>query len=292
MKKETSTKGACCSTRQKIWGAIALAGLFACGVMIGVGFGSADGNKLHKKQCNAIAAKIVEISNWNSFEQEDIDRLKELNAMYEQVCAGYVADIDAVSRGDLPGNIDDIRACEVIEKVLLERLRPIESNWIKAHIDNIGIYKSLVESGCPENEARYNEMIERETSIMNAIKDALPNENTHACAEIEDLLIQQLPNKDMNSSDTRIERAKIYANLSERGCAENADTYVELAAKELEVARALSDDKFSEPEAVEVVETYKRLEMKQAANEVFQKVQKLTDPAIDFILQVQKIIEE
>ncbi len=60
----------------------------------------------------------------------------------------------------------------------------------------------------------------------------------------------------------------------------------------MEIARALRDDYFNRNETLEVVETYKRLEMKQAAADVLDKVQKLTDPAIDFIIQVQKIIEE
>ena len=36
MVKQNTTKVACCSRRQKIWGVIALAGLFACGLMVGL----------------------------------------------------------------------------------------------------------------------------------------------------------------------------------------------------------------------------------------------------------------
>ena len=90
----------------------------------------------------------------------------------------------------------------------------------------------------------------------------------------------------------RINRAKIYANLSERGCPENAQKFVELAKHELEIARALEDDMFSESETIEVVETYKRLNMQAAAEEIFETAKKLTNPAIDFILEVEKIINE
>ena len=38
MVKQNTTKVACCSRRQKIWGVIALAGLFACGLMVGLAF--------------------------------------------------------------------------------------------------------------------------------------------------------------------------------------------------------------------------------------------------------------
>jgi hypothetical protein len=95
-----------------------------------------------------------------------------------------------------------------------------------------------------------------------------------------------------NYPEIRIERAKIYANLSERGCPENSAKYVEMAKQELAVARALEDDKFDEFETVEVVETYKRLNMQAAAEEIFETAKKLTDPAIDFIIQVEKIINE
>lgn len=241
MKKEKNVKVACCSTRQKIWGVIALAGLFACGWMVGVA-------------------------------------------------------INANGRG----HADE--SCNVIESFLLGRVNPINSDSISQHSENIDIYKVLIENGCAENVEKYNAALQRESAIIEILKnnEAIQHETvtmgnqSQACAEIEQLLTKRLDyyNSGAQDSDTHIERAKIYANLSERGCSEHSQDYVNLAAKELEIARALSDDKFNRDETVGVVETYKRLEMKQAANEVLDKVQKLTDPAIDFILQVQKIIEE
>ncbi|MBQ8294578.1 MAG: hypothetical protein IJX89_04290 [Alphaproteobacteria bacterium] len=121
---------------------------------------------------------------------------------------------------------------------------------------------------------------------------------THAgpkstCAEIEALLLERI-NEPMNPQyqDTHIYRAKIYANLSERGCPENSEKYVTLAKQELEIARALADDEFADEETIEMVETYKRLNMQAAAQEIFETAKKLTDPAIDFILEVEKIINE
>lgn len=111
------------------------------------------------------------------------------------------------------------------------------------------------------------------------------------CGEVERLLLQRLPAAD-DDADDRIDRAKIYANLAERGCPENSETYVELARAELEIARAIENDDFDHEETIEVVETYKRLNMQAAAEEIFEKAKKLTDPAIDFILQVEKIINE
>ena len=95
-----------------------------------------------------------------------------------------------------------------------------------------------------------------------------------------------------NNVENRILRAKIYANLSERGCPENSEKFVEYAKAELDIARALQDDEFNKQDTIEVVETYKRLNMQAAAQEFFDVAKKLTDPAIDFVLQVEKIINE
>ena len=113
------------------------------------------------------------------------------------------------------------------------------------------------------------------------------------CTLIEESLLVRLPNGDEFATvDNRIVRAQIYANLSERGCTENSQKFYELAKQELEIARALSDDEFSQNETFEVIETYKRLNMQAAAEEIFETAKKLTNPAIDFILAVEKIINE
>lgn len=111
------------------------------------------------------------------------------------------------------------------------------------------------------------------------------------CVEVERLLARRLPVASDNV-DNRIERAKVYASLAERGCPENYETYVQLSSQELEIARAIEDDNFDHNETIEVVETYKRLHMQAAAEEIFEKAKKLTNPAIDFIIQVEKIINE
>lgn len=111
------------------------------------------------------------------------------------------------------------------------------------------------------------------------------------CAEIERLLSRHLPDASDNVDD-RILRAKVYASMAERGCPENTETYVEQAKQELDIARAIEDDEFDYNETIDVVETYKRLNMQAAAEEIFEKAKKLTDPTIDFIIQVEKIINE
>lgn len=114
------------------------------------------------------------------------------------------------------------------------------------------------------------------------------------CGKIEQLLLVRLYPVNTQDSEAHIENAKIYANLSERGCAVNSEKYKELARQELEIARALNDDNIqNDPEeSVEIVETYKRLQMQAEAERMIEKAKKLTNPAIDFIIQLEKIINE
>ncbi len=123
------------------------------------------------------------------------------------------------------------------------------------------------------------------------IEQQITNERT--CEKIEILLIDHLDNEDIHDSETHIDNAKIYANLSERGCPENSAKFKALAKQELEIARALNDDHLDDvEESVEIVETYKRLQMQAEAERMIEKAKKLTNPAIDFIIELEKIIEE
>ena len=168
-------------------------------------------------------------------------------------------------------------------------MNPVDSQEVGAHEYNIDVYEKLVMNGCSENQMKYHKAAVRECEIVAALQAS--NNSQQTCEQIESLLIGQLPYAS-DSADDRIDRAKIYANLSERGCAENSAKYVEMAKQELEIARALEDDEFSNQETIEVVETYKRLNMQAAAEEIFETAKKLTNPAIDFILEVEKIINE
>ena len=180
------------------------------------------------------------------------------------------------------------KTCAVIEEIQLGWLVDENSPIVQDHQSNLRVYEILVQHGCPENQDKYRTAIAREMEIIDALSGKQNLMST--CQQIEVALLEQLP--DGNYSDNRINRAKIYANLSERGCPENSQKYVELAKQELEIARALQDDKFSENDTIEVVETYKRLNMQAAAEEIFDVAKKITNPAIDFILEVEKIINE
>ncbi len=281
----------------KVWAIIALVGLFACGLMIGIGINkkstSVQEIGMSSAQCNDLAAELIDVARCSS--DSCIARMRELNEVYTNNCAGRMFQVQEVKEAQTQPQAEDDtdkKTCEVIEDLLESRLFLGESDDVNIHNVNIDVYEGLIENGCPENTEKYKELMARENAIIDALKSTNSSENTKTCTEIEDLLIGQLPNYPWDSCDIRIKRAKIYANLSERGCPENSQHFADLAAKELEIARALRDDEFSKDETIEIVETYKRLEMKQVAKEVLDKVQKLTDPAIDFILQMEKIINE
>lgn len=113
------------------------------------------------------------------------------------------------------------------------------------------------------------------------------------CGKIENLLTARLYPADNPDAEAHIDNAKIYANLSERGCPENSKKYKDLAAQELDIARALNDDDLEDvDDTIEIVETYKRLQMQKEAERMIEKAKKLTSPAIDFIIELEKIIEE
>ncbi len=226
---------------QKIWGSLALVGLFLCGIMVGLG----------------------------------------INGRPVPVATNAVADTSAVVT-DAPAE-----TCEIIEEILMRDLRPVDSDYVPEHEFNITVYEKLIMNGCSENQMKYHKLAQQERDIVNALQQNTTAQQT--CEQIESLLIGDMPSAN-GDSWARISRAKIYANLSERGCPENSAKYVEMAARELEIARALEDDEFDNDETVEVVETYKRLNMQAAAEQVFDMAKRLTNPTIDFILEVEKII--
>ena len=138
----------------------------------------------------------------------------------------------------------------------------------------------------------FNHQIKQKIQMVKPqIEQVVSNERT--CEKIEMLLIDHLNNKNIHDSETHIDNAKIYANLSERGCPENSEKFKTLAKSELEIARALNDDNLDDvEESVEIVETYKRIQMQAEAERMIEKAKKLTNPAIDFIIQLERIIEE
>ncbi len=280
--KNKAVKGYIVHTRsQKIFGWMAFAFLFVCGIMVGVGLNS---NQIKNTknwghiECNRLQSEMLN-------RDSTAEKVKELRRLYAEYCAEEQKPVVAQKKEDTSSK----ETCEVIEEMQLRYLNDETSAEPADHRYNIKVYETLFQYGCEQNKQKYRDAISREMQIIESMTGESANKSS--CEVIEASVLSQLPYAD-NYADSRIERAKIYANLSERGCPGNSEKYVELAKQELAIARALRDDEFSEEDTIEVVETYKRLNMQAMAEEVFETAKKLTNPAIDFILQVEKIINE
>ncbi|MFQ6778293.1 MAG: hypothetical protein ACLRFI_03285 [Alphaproteobacteria bacterium] len=258
------------SRHHKILCVIALAGLFACGLMIGIIMSSKD--------CAVKYDERIEIAKENN------------------VIADKNKKTESIKKQKLPQE-----SCAAIEVLLKGRLHDETDNCMDL-CNNLEVYSKLTEKGCPENVKEYNELYNRTLDIIKGIScennDVCEwlfekvGEDDETCQRIENELLREACPGCAGDADTHIDNAKIYAIIAERGCPEHREEYVEKVKNELEIARALEDDKFEEDDTIEVVETYKRINMQNAAQEFFDKAKKLTNPAIDFILEVEKIIEE
>ena len=113
------------------------------------------------------------------------------------------------------------------------------------------------------------------------------------CSRIEQLLKERLISEDDTRYEAHLRNADTYSTLAERGCEENADMYKTLALREIEIATALQPEEYmTENDTVIVIDTFKKLNMQREAKEFLNKIEKLIDPATDFILQMEQVINE
>lgn len=214
----------CCSTSHKVWGAVALAGLFVCGLMLGLTYRGepAARDVLSIEQCDAIANEIVTVTTRGANAQ-DAKHLQELNDAYSNGCAGRLVIIERVAPVVVENHPEIVSTCTRIEQLLERRLQPEDSTDYLAHLHN----------------------------------------------------------------------ADTYSTLADRGCMENADMYKTLALRELEIAEALQPtENMGISDAEIVIDTFKKLDMQREAQEFLNKIERLIDPATDFILQMEQIINE
>lgn len=281
-----------------MYGMIGMVALFLVGAIFGFILNGSDRMNrsiMTEKQCQELTDKM----GWaiRDGRYEDIEKL---NAIYSENCLNRdfqqpKKHEEKVAEQKLPET-----TCEVIEELLKQNLNREDSMDWNDHYANVRVYKRLAEKGCDKNQEKYLNLAQRENDIAKALDnygemeyDDNADADETTCEQIETLLTRRLHKADEQDTYAHIDNAKIYANLSERGCPENSLKYRELAKQELEIARALNDDNLErERESVEIVETYKRLQMQAEAARMIEKAKKLTNPAIDFIIQLEKIIEE
>ena len=284
----------------RVYGIIGLGGLFLVGMVFGFILNGSDRpnpSMMTRRQCDELADKIISAARNN---QPDL--IAQLNKVFSENCNGRNFATDArpvqinpeVKNEKLPSS-----TCEAIEELLESGLNNENSLYAGDHEYNAKVYQNLALQGCEKNREKYENKARREKEIAKALQENhkifTRDEDVSTCGQIEELLLDKLNSlQDMGYAPARVDRAQIYANLSERGCPENSEKYKNLAKQELDIARALTDDDIThnEREATEMVETYKRLQMQAEAAKMIEKAKKLTNPAIDFIIQLEKIIEE
>ncbi len=240
MKKQTAQQNtarvACCSRGHKIWGLIAVVGLFVCGLMIGLTMGRTPltAIEFQDADCKRLAQTIKSQKNYlisHADDVEDIkkgrDRVVEAQKLYDEGCSHYVP--EAVQADNASTNAPK-PACAVVEEVLLAQPISDDSRVPEEHLYNANLYLQLMENGCPENQEKYKQLAARSLEIATSLQ------------------------QEWNYEDD------IKGNGGET--------------------------------TTDIIEAYKKLDMKREAQEFLNKVQKLTDPAIDFIMKMQEVINE
>ena len=280
--------------KSTIYGIIGAVALIVIGIMIGYiinGSNRVNRSTMSKQDCRSLADEIVLAARNNK-----PDLIEQLNKVYSENCLNREFEQPKpqpkpqVKEQKLPET-----TCAAIEELLKYNLLDENDNSWEVHDNNASIYQKLADNGCEENHEKYLQLSRRESDIARALRNQTTEVKSDAptCKQIEMLLTEKLYHVGNPDAEAHIDNAKIYANLSERGCAENSQKYKELAKKELEIARALNDDNLDDKhDSIEIVETYKRLQMQAEAERMIEKAKKLTNPAIDFIMELERIIEE
>ncbi len=288
------------NTAHRVWSILALTGLFICGLMVGIGAHKNAPRRMifSHEQCVALSNKISWAIRDNNFSE-----LEQAQKIFARNCAGFVpADVAATTTPDVVVD-ENLKPCERIELILSDNIDENTSR-IENLAYNATVYKRLVANGCPENAQKWQQLYDDTIVIGNGIDkeyfqtelnlrtETNPVKNETTCQEIERLLKSRIINGAGDEVAYHLENADVYSTLAARGCSGNADMYKSLALRELEIVSALSDDELGARDTEIVIDTYKKLNMQNQAREFLNKIQKLTNPAIDFILSMEKIINE
>lgn len=241
MKKQNAQQNTprivCCSRRHKVWGIIALVGLFVCGLMIGFTMARTPSTAIEFQDadCKRLARTIDEQKSLLISYADNVERMKEIHSrvieaqkLFAEGCSHYVPEA-TVAANDNPTN--PIKpACAVVEETLLRYIGSESSPEPRDYVSNATVYLQLMENGCPENQERYKQLAARSLEIATSLQNEWQYEE----------------------------------DIENRGGETTTD----------------------------IIEAYKKLDMKREAQEFLNKVQKLTDPAIDFIMKMQEVINE
>ena len=264
--KNTNEKLYTYSRRQRILAWIALVGIFICGMMAGAFI-------------------------WQTKTVHTADAGVQNNFMHvnEHESTGLAEAIkQAVERNTMPCLDKETE----LQKMLTE----------DDHLQNARVYEKLSQIGCEMNREKYENFAKSERELDDAMRyvrysdyvDTANNENVRPCETIEKTLLSMANPNCWENSTCHSENAAIYSKITEDGCPENAEKYRQMALNELQIADGIKvrDDNVSHDEMRYTVDAYKKLQMQNEAKKYLNKVEKMVNPGIDFILELQRIIEE
>ncbi|MBQ6736643.1 MAG: hypothetical protein IJQ90_04130 [Alphaproteobacteria bacterium] len=193
----------------------------------------------------------------------------------------------------------EVDACQMREKALLANIgQNIDDSWPDAanyHRRNADIYDRLVKWGCQENAGKYQEMRDAEFQVWDALNEIRKESvDNNPCDVIERTLLSNVIYNCGDSPDCHLQNAEIYSKIVEDGCKENQQRYAQKALDELQIAEGvrIDDSNVQKGEIRATINTYKKLQMQNEAKKYLNKVEKLVNPGIDFIMELQRVIEE
>ena len=167
------------------------------------------------------------------------------------------------------------------------------------HLQNARVYEKLSQIGCEMNREKFENFAKSERELADAMNyvhnpvEILKDENARPCEVIEQSLIKRI-DPWCDSTNCHLYHAEVYSKIAEDGCSENAEKYKKMALDELQIAEGVRvyDSDINTDEIRSTVNTYKKLQMQNEAKKYLNKVEKMVNPGIDFILELQRIIEE
>lgn len=191
----------------------------------------------------------------------------------------------------------ELSPCQMRENALVAKLNKNinDSDWNAraAHEHNVHIYENLYKNGCPENRDKYAKLAESEQGVV-AVLDGVETASVDGkpCEVIEKTLLQYVAVCD--EPNCHLHNAELYSKIVEDGCQENKKKYEQMALNELQIAEGVRVDEtnVNRNEIRSTVNTYKKLQMQNEAKKYLNKVEKLVNPGIDFIMELQRVIEE
>ena len=246
-----------CTRSQKVWAWLALFGIFFCGVMTGY--------SLWGKKTPQGKPKVETVSH--------VAKVRKFLDKHQN-------------------------PCKMREDALLQQVRIGDnlSDW--EHNENAKIYMLLSKKACTENQQKYYDLADAEYRVVEALRAVNQSETVaqedKPCTVIEKSLIENVHDGCGTSSYCHLENAAVFSKIAEDGCPENSEMYKQRALNELQIADGVrvDEDNIDRGEMRSTVNTYKKLQMQNEAKKYIKKVEKLVNPGVDFIMELQRVIEE